>query len=334
MFTAAEQEMDGPKAYLLSANNDPLGSIAAAAMAYKGEFVKSLAEITDETRKYYAEEVQKTALAMPLESVNFQFRITGVTRGFTHQMVRQRTAAYSQESTRFAVKETVPVGRPPSLEGTVDVDTWASTHGFALKPIRDISGQYNSEFIEALELYATPQQRWRIRWDDIRATIEKGYNEMVNSGMPAEDARGILPTNLLTQLNYHTSLRGLKDHAGYRLCTQAQFEWRAVWAEMIKAIREYGKSAHYNFTDEDGRQGMNSSGWQFDVLADLFRPICYKTGKCEFNADFDRKCSIRDRVEMNAENGIPSSEWESGTVDLGIPPISPKEWLTDPSAAR
>jgi thymidylate synthase (FAD) len=336
---------DGPKAQLLSCNNDPLGSIAAAAKAYKGEFVESLAEITDEERRYYLGEMQKTALAMPLESVHFQFHISGVTRGFTHQMVRQRTAAYSQESTRFAVKTGVPVGLPTWLEGTVPWRDWLRKCGLELWPQYDpkthpwMSGQ--SKQLDAYaEDNATPQQIARREWDWTVGVIEKQYNAFVNIGMPAEDARGILPTNLLTQINYHTNLRNFIDEGGKRLCTQAQFEWRIVFSKMLEAIRAYGRKQTYapNPPMQDNAFNRKSSAWQFDAIAELFRPVCYLTGSCQFNADFDRKCSIRERVQQNARLGIPSARWIEGSLQQGggstIPPIEPAEWLLDSEAAR
>ena len=338
MFTAETIDADkGVEVFLLSANPDPLGSVAAAAKAYMGEFVESLAEITDRERRYYLEQIQKTALAMPLEAVNFQFRIRGVTRGFTHQMVRQRTAAYSQESTRFAVKESVPVGRPPSLGGTVSKKQWrAENDHFILDKVRQ-GDKVEAAWDEFDEKFASDAQRWRMKWDDTVAAIEEAYNKMVNSGMPAEDARGILPTNLLTQINYHSSLRGLVDHAGNRLCTQAQFEWREVWAKMIGAIVDYGKNRTYlrPYQDQPGGPSEEADAdWQFRELAKIFRPACYKAGKCVFDADFDRKCSIKDRVTAYHNNGVPSAEWDKGRTDLGIPAIRVQEWAADPAAAR
>lgn len=341
---------DGPKVYLLSANNDPLGSVAAAAKAYKGEFVESLAQITDEERRYYLAEIQKTALAMPLESVNFQFRITGVTRGFTHQLVRQRTAAYSQESTRFAVKSGVPVGLPPSLQGSESVEERAVK----------LSIQYPMWSIDDCLALAgdspTEQNRWRDKWEEAVKAVADAYNYLVNDGMPAEDARGLLPTNLLTQVNYHTSLRGLQDHSGLRLCTQAQFEWREVWMQIVESIVEYGRTVSYTVAKpevwSDGRIPgaerltddnlyQKSSAWQFEALASIFKPICYQRGSCQFGAEFDRKCSIRERVERFAEHGIPSSEWHKAQEVIdhdGLPsallPIHPAEFMNDDAAAR
>lgn len=362
----------GPEVFLINCNNDPLGSIAAAAKAYMGEFVESLAEITDGERRHYLEEVRKTALAMPMESVNFHFRIKGVTRGFTHQMVRQRTAAYSQESTRFAVKTSVPVGLPPSLIGTTgemaDIEAQIKEKYPIWKEIRSRTFYQKYSDEEINQFYAaqdewnwltsrlSKEERWRGAWDKAMSHVEKAYNYLVDDGMPAEDARGMLPTNLLTQLNYFTNLRNLQAEAGKRLCTQAQFEWRIVLSKLVEAIRDYGKDKTYLRPYERGdsiaiqvKEGeLTEAGsyWQFEELANIFRPVCYLDGKCPFKADFDRKCSIRERVDKFADNNIPSSEWDRsggigdenrlliGKDDKVLLPIHPQEWLLDPAAAR
>lgn len=351
MFEAEAIDPDrGAEVWLLSCNPDPLGSIAAAAMAYEGKFVTSLAEITDKERRRYLGEIQKTALAMPLEVVQLHFRVSGVTRGFTHQMVRQRTAAYSQESTRFAVKSGVPVGLPPSLNGS-NPDAYNDL----------LIEAHNQGFQDAVgwaERYVTEKDKWRYEWDNAVGYVAEVYNRLIAAGMPAEDARGLLPTNLLTQINYITNLRNFQAEAGKRLCTQAQFEWREVWFKFVEAIREFGKTQVYLRPSDDGSAAEGTtdshrvkSAWQFEELAKLFAPVCYYKGSCQFMADFDRKCTIRDRVEANAAINRPSSEWSTPMnsnasspdeirmlVDLGIPTmipaIYPEEWFLNPGAAR
>lgn len=353
MFKADTIDVEaGPQITLLSCNSDPLGTIAAAALMYEGKSVQSLASITDEQRRYYLDQTAKTALAAPLEFVNFHFIISGVTRGFTHQMVRQRTATYTQESTRFAVKEDVPVGRPPSLDGTIPWSKWILQCAEQLYPVR-------SEREHALQMrdpegwrmiasfaqeQATLAQLWRKEWDECVGDIGATYNALVSAGMPAEDARGLLPTNLLTRINYNTSLRGLLDHSGVRLCTQAQFEWRLVWTGIKQAIVDYGKTAYYEGGDEhdfsnrsltaDGNYSPCSSAWQFEALAEVFKPICYQRGSCQFNADVDRACSIKGRVEGFANLGIPSSRWNNPGGNLAGVAIHDEEWMLDPAAAR
>lgn len=282
MFEAEEMPKNergevAPVVHLVQATPDPLGAIAAACRMYEGKGTRSLLDITDEERRHYWEQVKKTHLKAPLEFVNLHFFIEGVTRSFTHQMVRQRTAVYAQESMRFAVKENMAdeVPLPPSIvPGT------------------------NEETI----------------WRDTISEVDRAYNDLVNAGVPAEDARGLLPHSTTTRLNYHTNLRALLDHAGNRLCTQAQFEWRYVFAGIVKAIREY-EPPDAAAPEIYGPRNQ----WQFQLMADdgLFKPVCYALGHCPFTADFDRACTIRERVQHG--------EWEK---------IDDREWLLDPAAAR
>lgn len=271
MFEAAPIRGDGPTVKLLSATPDPLGAIAAMCRMYEGKPTYDLADVTDDERKHYWEQVKATHLKAPLEAVDLHFFIEGVDRAFTHQIVRQRTAVFAQESMRFAVKENLAdeVGLPPTIrEGSMEADIWR----------------------------------------DAVAQIERSYKYLIENGVPAEDARGLLPTAVPTRLHYKTNLRNLLDHAGNRLCTQAQFVWRWVFSEIVKSIRNYQERTLSGYTT-----------WQFEMIADdgLFKPVCYSLGHCPFTADFDRACSIRDRVQ--------AGEFEK---------INDAEWLLDPAAAR
>lgn len=354
MFTATPIDAaTGPKVYLLNMTPDPLGAIAAACKGYEGRFVHDLSEITDEERLRYFEQVQKTHLRAPFEFVHFHFLIEGVTRGFTHQMVRQRTATYVQESTRFAVKDQpdgLPVGLPPSLAGTTGV--WRQHEEAARGSLEHADGCDDCERIVAEELAeamvrGSDAERQRWSWDLVQDRIEIGYKNLVATGLPAEDARGLLPTNLLTRIQYRTDLKSLIEHGGNRLCTQAQFEWRTVFSKIVEAIRNAentGINQTTNFHNVSDKTVVHRMPVHMaSKIADVFRPICYLTGKCEFKADFDRKCSIRERVDKFAEHGVPSSEWGPEKCDFdhecahskhGINAIQPAEWLLDPGAAR
>ena len=339
----------GPKVTILSANSDPLGEIACATMTYEGKFPPSLADITDEQRRFYLEDVFKAHRWAPLEFVNFHFLIEGVTRGFTHQMVRQRTAVYAQESVRFAVKEDVPVALPASLAGTIPWRDFLNKRWAELYPIPDLAvtgvAMVDEKRMEMVQKYAeqqaSKQQLQRRRWDALQERIAEDYNWFIEDGMPAEDARGTLPTNLLTRIHYHTNLRNLYEHAGQRLCTQAQHEWKIVWKAIIQAIVDYGETQTYFNQPIDGwpapdaveQMGL-SSAWQFEELSKVFKPICYSTGKCEYMSSADRYCSIRDRVQANHVAGVPSSEWEKDRGIGTVLPIYPVEWMDNHESAR
>jgi flavin-dependent thymidylate synthase len=283
MYSA--EPVEGLSVQLLAATPDPLGSIAAASNIYTGKVIRDKTDLTDEQRRSFFEDIQKTHLQAPLEYVDLHFLLEGVTRSFTHQLVRQRTAVYAQESMRFAVKEDLvkEAVKPPSLTDSGQ------------------SGVFQS---------ASEQDIARSIWDGAIEAIDEAYKVLVNMGVPAEDARGLMPHATPTRVHYKTNLRGLIDHAGNRLCTQAQFEWREVFTLMIKAIHDY-KTPVADYVKEDG--------WQFKHIAksNLFRPVCFSMGKCPFTASFDRGCTIRPRVE-------------EGKFDE----IDTREWLLDPAAAR
>lgn len=327
MFRAATmppEAVQGGAVHLIGMTPDPLGHIASAAMMYEGRVVRDLSEITRAERIHYFEEIKKTKLKAPFEFVDLHFLLEGVTRSFTHQAVRQRTAVFAQESLRFAVKETLDeeVQLPPSL-AALPADS----------PYRQV-------------------------WQNTINKIDDAAHLLIDAGFPAEDVRGLYPHNITTRMHYATDLRALQDHAGNRLCTQAQFEWRQIWARIRHAIRTYDpyeaqikslRMVNHGQQTEAELVLLNlgeSERWQYEAIADLFMPVCYLTGKCEFKADFDRKCSIRDRVDMNARHGTPSTEWgedhaasapREPTTDaeaVMIPGISPSEWLMDPGAAR
>lgn len=316
-----ERGLVSPVVKLLWATPDPLGAIAAVARQYKGEPTYSLADITDEERRRYWDESFKSHLRAPHEFVQFHFFIEGVDRSFTHQMVRQRTATFGQESLRFAVKENLA-----------------------------------SETVMPPSIAADPEGAAKL-WDVTLRNIEEAYTSLVNAGIPAEEARGLLPHAVATRLHWRTNLNDLLHHAGNRLCTQAQFAWRQVMIGVMEAIKTYrpplvdpGPLCVYFPEGLEGPQyysvkDVKSTAWQFELLGSptpkTFAPICYHTGKCEFRAIFDRPCSIRDRVDAFAAAGVPSSDWGRGVTDTGddrdrpgIPGINPAEWLLDPGAAR
>lgn len=304
MYHAEEIASDtGPSVTLVSMTADPLGEIARVAMTYEGRFPASSSLVTESERMYYFNEVKRNVLEAPLEFVTMNFLITGVTRSFTHQLVRQRSAAYAQESMRFAVKDPLPTALPPSLRGTVPWRQWEEQCAEELYPKGTANTPAARHLIKAhAEKRASKQQIWRREWDEAIRDIGTAYNALIDAGMPAEDARGLAPHATLTQVNYHTSLRHLKDHAGLRLCSQAQAEWKAVWAQILNAIIEYSEAVAHN-----------SERWQYAEIVDLFKPVCYAKGRCAFMADGDRYCSIRDKVEAYAAEGIPSSKWK---IDL------------------
>lgn len=262
-----------PQATVLNMTSQPLKTMAAAASMYRGMPVHDVRLMSDAYALEWWENMTKTRLTTPMEFIDIHFLLEGVTRAFTHQMVRQRIGAvYIQESMRFAIKDSArnEVGEPPSIRELPD-----------------------GEPMRALWLQA------------VRDSAE-AYDALINSGMPAQDARGILPTNITTRIHYKTNLRALSYHLGNRLSAQAQAEWKLVIGAMIRAIKRW--CVTHASADEV---------WQYETILGLFKPVCFTTGKCEFMTTDDRWCPIRDRVEAHHAAGEPPETWTD---------IQPDDW--------
>lgn len=329
-----------PTVKLLNATPDPLGSLAAFCGIYEGKVVRSLSEVTDDDRRAAWEAMRATVLNGPLESIQFHFLIEGVTRAFTHQAVRNRFSFIAQESLRFAV---------------VDDEAWTDRSAYppslAAEPVssREIIDRMDASGDPArVGGYVSPEENAyalkRDAWDDAIMVAQAAYARLVEAGVPAEEARGLMPHSITTRYHWVVSMRTLLSEAGKRLCTQAQFEWRVVMAEIVKALR--GKAA--KVSKDESFHDWPHTGWQFELMASALQPVCYQTGGCGFMAKFDRGCTIRERVNRFEANNVPSSRWSedrwqdvaAGQTTEGpdafrpLIPIQPREWLADPAAAR
>lgn len=289
MFDAqliSQKAMERPIVHLLSATPDPLGSLAAACMIYEGKAIHDLAEITDKQRRFYWDDIWNTTLQAPLEDIDFHFVVEGLTRASWDQMVRQRTANFGGESLRFSVK--LPLQSVVRPGPTINNEKRLGIH---------------KRTVEA---------------------IESGYAQLIDDGVPAEDARGLIPLNVLVQGHWKTNLRNLVTEIGKRTCTQAQWEWRMILLSMRDAIAHFPgyvqvPSDTSNVTYEGSTIRVEPTDWQFRLIAkteSLWRPVCFKTGQCMFKAKADRGCTIRERVE-------------NGRFDQ----IRPEEYMMDPAAA-
>lgn len=130
------------------------------------------------------------------EFIDYTFNIRDVSRGFTHQFVRTRQASYAQQSQR-----------------TVDMS------GF---------GYYTPPRIAENEVA-------KALYDKAMADINDSY-QALREIVPAEDARGILPTNIHTNIVAKFNLRTLSEMAKSRLSPRAQGEYQEVFKLMVAEV--------------------------------------------------------------------------------------------------
>ena len=134
-----------------------------------------------------------------LEFCDFSFRISGVSRVLTHQLVRHRMASYAQRSQRYCVEDGFEFVTPTSV----------------------------SKNAEAHELYEKTVE-----------TIKRAYSGLLEMGVPAEDARMLLPNACCTEICVKMNLRELIHFCNERLCACAPWEIRAMAREMVRAVVE------------------------------------------------------------------------------------------------
>lgn len=154
------------------------------------------ADWTDEKRKEHLEYMRDT-IKSSWEFVDYVFKIDGVTRAFTHQLVRTRTGSYAQQAMRVVDARNQPVEVPPSI---ADDET-----------LRGI-------------------------WDCGIGSITGAYGNLVDLGAPIQDARGLLPTNITTSIMAKFNLRTLHEMAKLRLCTRTQGEYQDVFRQMRQLV--------------------------------------------------------------------------------------------------
>jgi flavin-dependent thymidylate synthase len=131
------------------------------------------------------------------EFVDYVFLIEGVSRAYTHQQVRTRAGSYAQQSLRVV-----------DAEGFDYV--W---------PTREISTRARS-MIEMLN-----------------GTISNLYRRLIDEeGFANEDARGILPTNIATNIVCKFNLRTLSELAKSRTGGRTQGEYIAVVNALLDAV--------------------------------------------------------------------------------------------------
>ncbi|MDO8671082.1 MAG: FAD-dependent thymidylate synthase [Dehalococcoidia bacterium] len=135
----------------------------------------------------------------PFEHATFTFAIGGISRACSHQLVRHRVASYSQQSQRYVSFKKLPFVVPPSIEKKP-----------ALK----------KNFEEAIE------------------AAHKIYSDLMAAGIPAEDARFILPNASSTNLMMTMNARELMHVSSLRLCPKAQWEILQLFSAVRKEVEK------------------------------------------------------------------------------------------------
>ncbi len=133
-----------------------------------------------------------------LPHLSFTFSVEGISRACSHQLIRHRTASFTQQSQRY-----VKVKR-------------LREHVLVPESVRERALRPYMEFVErAGEL----------------------YGELIRLGVPGEDARFVLPNATATNLLVTMNGLALRHFFGLRCCLRAQWEIRSLADVMLLKVR-------------------------------------------------------------------------------------------------
>lgn len=195
---------------LLYHTPDPERAIATAArLCYAPVGAAELMEtMPDERVRSVLSTIMRSGHFSTLEHASYTFAVDGVSRALTHQLVRHRIASFNQQSQRYV----------------------KFTEGLAtIKPESVMAcNEANAAFDKA-----------------IAASIA-AYEKLLALGVPAEDARYLLPNAAETKIVITMNVRELLHFFELRCCNRAQWEIRAMAHEMLALARP---TAPYVFAD-------------------------------------------------------------------------------------
>ena len=187
------EDNNKPVVHLISKPENMLKTIyTACRTCYSALSPYEIYNSTDDEEKMLnlIERVISSGHYSTIEHIQVTFAISNVSRACTHQLVRHRHMSFSQKSQRY-VKE----------KGQFD---------YIIPPTIARNEELKSKFINFM------------------GEISKLYSEFTEAGIPAEDARAVLPNAAASSIVASLNLREMIHLANLRLCTRAQCEIRTM----------------------------------------------------------------------------------------------------------
>ena len=180
------EDNNKPVVHLISKPENMLKTIyTACRTCYSALSPYEIYNSTDDEEKMLnlIERVISSGHYSTIEHIQVTFAISNVSRACTHQLVRHRHMSFSQKSQRY-VKE----------KGQFD---------YIIPPTIARNEELKSKFINFM------------------GEISKLYSEFTEAGIPAEDARAVLPNAAASSIVASLNLREMIHLANLRLCSRA-----------------------------------------------------------------------------------------------------------------
>jgi len=179
----------------------------AAKLTHSKTNPEELEKTSDEELKAILKHVMNLGHTSVIEHTNFTFAISDVSRSLTHQLVRHRIASYAQQSQRYVNLNDPNYVTPPKIESN---------------------------------------KKMKKAYDETMKNIWDEYNKLINLGIPAEDARFILPNAAFTNIIVTMNARSLLNFFELRCCQHAQWEIRQLANIMLQKVKKVAPTIFKN----------------------------------------------------------------------------------------
>jgi len=167
-------------------------------------------KINDESATKFVEMLRKRGHESVIEHSCMTVEFNNVCRGFTHELVRHRLAAYTQESTRYVDESDFLVVIPPDK---------------------------NPE--EKLVLLNFPDGRnMKVSFQEWMDLNEQMYRGLRKADWVSQDARQVLPIGIKAQIVITANFREWRHIFRLRCSSAAHWEIRRVMVNLLKDIQK------------------------------------------------------------------------------------------------
>lgn len=168
----------------------------------------SLDKQGENTEKEFIRMLLKIGHYSVLEHAYATFRIAGISRAFTHQLVRHRLCSFTQQSQRYVDESNFNYVEPASIKDN---------------------------------------SKAHLLFTKFMGEARRIYSELQRLGIGNEDARFVLPNAVESQIVVTANLREWRHIIGLRGNPDAQWEIREVAIEVLKILQKHVPTVFEDF---------------------------------------------------------------------------------------
>lgn len=177
------------------------------------------------------------------EHASVTFYITGVSRAFTHELIRHRHLSYSQMSQRFVDESDLEVVLPPALE---------DVYGNDVKSMVDVD-----YVIDAAQ-------------ESYQSLVDTLLNRGLTRKQAREAARAVLPNATETKIVVTGNLRAWHEFCERRMQPDADAEMQKVATMIYEELRTYAPTI---FPDKDEEPSEGDAAERLDRLYEQMKEL-------------------------------------------------------------